>query len=367
MFVAGKRSVHSCGAFDLRDRKRNQVQRFECDRSKPLQNCHRSTNPAGFVLLAFGGGSMNARELNGKTAKLEAVRPGESSANYKPLPRFDLLVVAACVWGLLQAGSFGWSIVAHRPSAWVDVAIAAVVLISATVSSIAGFAFAALAGIGLAFMSLDPVRAVHTIVLCSIATQLYAVWQLRRNIQWLALWPMLATGALTVPFGVWLLLHAQTAMYRIGLGVLLIGYGAYSIGRSEEWKVRVSRSRDALAGALGGFIGGLTAFPGMLITIWCSLRGSDKVGQRAIYQPYILAMQLVTLASLHILGRGHLGDGQDLRYVIFAILGAAAGFALFKRMSATQFRVALNVLLVVSGFGLLVAAVGIPGTPLHAQ
>lgn len=310
---------------------------------------------------------MNARGLNGKTAKLEALSPGDSSANRKTLARSDLLVIAACVWGFIQAGSFARSIVAHRPDAWVDMAIAAVVLISATVSSIAGFAFAALAGIGLAFLALDPVRAVHTIVLCSIATQLYAVWQLRRNIRWLALWPMLAAGALTVPCGVWLLLHAQTAIYRIGLGVLLIGYGAYSIVRSEEWQVRVSRSRDALAGALGGFIGGLTAFPGMLMTIWCSLRGADKVGQRAIYQPYILSMQLVTVASLHILGRGHLGNGDDLRYVIFAVLGAAAGFALFKRMSATQFRVALNVLLVVSGFGLLVAAVGISGTPFHGQ
>jgi len=310
---------------------------------------------------------MNARELNGKTATLESLRSGDSSANYKSLARSNLLVIAACVWGFIQAGAFVQSIVAHRPDAWVDVAIAAVVLICETVSSIAGFAFAALAGIGLAFLAHDPVRAVHTIVLCSIATQLYAVWQLRRSIQWLALWPMLAAGALTVPFGVWLLLHAQTAIYRIGLGVLLIGYGAYSIVRSEEWKVRASRSGDALAGALGGFVGGLTAFPGMLMTIWCSLQGSDKVSQRAIYQPYILAMQLVTVTSLHILGRGQLGNGHDLRYVIFAVLGAAAGFALFKRMSAMQFRVALNILLVASGFGLLVAAVGISGTPFHGQ
>jgi uncharacterized membrane protein YfcA len=310
---------------------------------------------------------MNARRLNGKTATLESLRHGTSSANYKLLARSDLLLIAACIWGFIQAGSFALSIVAHRPGGWVDVAIAAVVLTSATISSIAGFAFAALAGIGLAFVALDPVRAVHTIVLCSIATQLYAVWQLRRNIQWMALWPMLAAGAVTVPCGVWLLLRAQTTIYRIGLGVILIGYGAYSIARSEEWKVRVSRSRDALVGALSGFIGGLTAFPGMLMTIWCSFRGSDKVSQRAIYQPYILSMQIVTVTSLHILGRGNLGNGRDLRYVIFAVLGAAAGFALFKRMSAMQFRVVLNVLLVVSGFGLLVAALGIPGTPFHGQ
>jgi hypothetical protein len=43
-------------------------------------------------------------------------------------------------------------------------------------------------------------------------------------------------------------------------------------------------------------------------------------------------MHLVTVASLHMLGRGHLGKGHDIRYVIFAVLGAAAGFALFKHV-----------------------------------
>src|SRR5262249_34173269 len=165
------------------------------------------------------------------------------------------------------------------------------------------------------------------------------------------------TGA----FGVWLLLHAQTSIYRTGFGVLLIAFGAYSIARSEQWKVEVTRSRDALAGALGGFIGGLTAFPGMPMTIWCSLRGSDRVSQRAIYQPYILTMQLVTVATLQVLRRGHLANDEDFRYVIFAVLGAAAGFALFKRMSAAQFRIALNFLLIASGFGLIIVATSRPG------
>ena len=55
------------------------------------------------------------------------------------------------------------------------------------------------------------------------------------------------------------------------------------------------------------------------------------------------------------------------RRALIALLVFGGGSMNFKRMSATQFRVALNVLLVVSGFGLLVAAVGISGTPFHGQ
>ncbi len=279
--------------------------------------------------------------------------------------RSALPMMLLVTWALVEFVSLARSVADNTPGAWSQAATAVVVLVAATVSSVVGFAFAALAGIGLAFIATDPVHAVHTIVLCSIATQVYAVWQLRKSVQWRALLPMLAGGVLTVPCGVWLLLHAQATMYRLGLGAFLIAYGAFSICRSEDWVVKTTRWRDFVAGVMGGFVGGLTAFPGALLTIWCSLRGLDKMSQRAIYQPYILLMQLSTVASLQILGRGQLGDTHDLHYVVFAVIGAAAGFAYFKRLSVAQFRVALNGLLIVSGAGLLFVALGAPAIVSH--
>ena len=58
---------------------------------------------------------------------------------------------------------------------------------------------------------------------------------------------------------------------------------------------------DALAGALGGITGPLAAFPGAGVTIWCGMRGWDKVEQRAVYQPYILIMQLIGVSTLYLL------------------------------------------------------------------
>jgi uncharacterized membrane protein YfcA len=273
------------------------------------------------------------------------------------------LIAGLCTWCLIQSVVMATS--ATNPSAWKDIETAAVILVAATLSSVAGFAFAALAGIGLAFVTPEPVQVVHTIVLCSIATQLYAVWQLRQHIRWRAMTPMLVGGALTVPCGTWLLLHVHASTYRIGLGVFLIAYGAFSIVNSTQWSVRATPLRDAIAAAFAGFVGGLTAFPGALMTIWCSLRGIDKTRQRAIYQPFILTMQVVTAASLQILGRTQVGARHDLQFVAFAIAGAAIGFAWFRRLSATQFRVALNVLLIVSGVGLFVAALMSGGNEWH--
>jgi uncharacterized membrane protein YfcA len=275
------------------------------------------------------------------------------------------LIFGLCVWCAIQSAVMTSSVITHAAAAWNDIATAAIILIAATVSSVAGFAFAALAGIGLAFVTPEPVRIVHTIVLCSIATQLYAVWQLRSHIRFRAMAPMLLGGALTVPCGTWLLLHAQATTYRLGLGLFLIAYGAFSIAHSGRWSVRTTPLRDMLAAALAGFVGGLTAFPGALMTIWCSLRDIDKSSQRAIYQPFILAMQIVTAASLHVQGHTQLGTQHDLRFIVFAVVGAAIGFAWFRRLSADQFRVALNFLLIVSGVGLLLTAFVVGGVGLR--
>src|SRR5256885_4701397 len=85
--------------------------------------------------------------------------------------------------------------------------VVAIIALSALVASIVGFAFCALAGSAFAYMHLDPVEAVRTMVMCSTAIQLYAVWKIRGAIRWSALWAMLLAGTAMVPLGVWLLLH----------------------------------------------------------------------------------------------------------------------------------------------------------------
>jgi len=210
-----------------------------------------------------------------------------------------------------------------------------------------------LARCALAYLDVDPIRAVRTMALCSIAMQLYAVWKIRESIRWQALGPMLAAGAATIPFGVWLLVQVDASVYAAGLGAFLTSYGCYVAMRREPRVVRGNAWRDATVGALGGLAGGLAGFPGSFVTIWCSMRGWDKLQQRAVYQPYILVMQIVTIACLRWQAPVGTRGGQDLTFVPFALVGAIAGFAIFQRLTNKQFHVAVSVLLVASGVGLL--------------
>ena len=225
--------------------------------------------------------------------------------------------------------------------------------VSALVASIAGFAFCALAGSAFAYLRLDPVEAVRTMVLCSTAIQLYAVWKIRRAIRWSALWPMLAAGAAMVPLGVWLLLHVDGALYGVGLGVFLCVYGSWAVFRRDDLVVSGSVWRDAAAGALGGLAGGLAGLSGSFVAIWCSMRGWSKDAQRAVYQPFILVMQVWTLVCLRWLADRHTPPFEGLGYVPFALLGGIAGFAIYQRLTHAQFRAVVSGLLMLSGLGLL--------------
>jgi uncharacterized membrane protein YfcA len=231
------------------------------------------------------------------------------------------------------------------------------VFVASTVSSIAGFAFSALCGAMLFHVMDSPVSAVHVMIVCSIAIQCLSVATLWRAIDWRNLRVFLIGGFLGVPAGVYLLLHLPVTTYRTVIGALLIVYGCYLLLRRPAHAIRTYPLSDACAGFLGGITGGLAGFPGAFVTIWCGLKGWDKARQRGVYQPFILAMQPVTLLAIHLMRPSYQAQAElgwmTFAFVPAALLGAFFGLRIFKRLSDRQFELVVNTLLVVSGIGLI--------------
>jgi len=232
------------------------------------------------------------------------------------------------------------------------------ILFAATASSIAGFAFSALCGALLFHLMDSPVYAVQVMILCSIAIQLFSVAALRHSIDWRSLPVFLVGGVLGVPAGAWLLLHLPSGVYRGVIGALLIVYGCYLLLRTPtQVIIRTGPLADACAGFLGGFTGGLAGFPGAFVTIWCGLKGWDKARQRGLYQPFILFMQPVGLIAIHLMRPAASTAAQlnwiSLAFVPAALLGAWFGLCVFKRLTDRQFELAVNLLLVAAGIGLI--------------
>jgi uncharacterized protein len=232
------------------------------------------------------------------------------------------------------------------------------VLLAATLSSIAGFAFSAVCGVMLLHLMSDPVQVVEIMMVCSIAIQSVSVVILWRDIDWRHLMTFVAGGIVGLPLGVWLLLHLGHVWFKEAIGVLLTAYAAYVLLKRPLTVELDGGLADGCVGFLGGITGGLVGFPGAAVTIWCGMRGWEKRRQRGIYQPFILIMQALALLLIQVMRSSvapHAGLGLDpLQFIPAALLGTWFGLVIFKRLSDRGFALTVNLLLLVSGVGLLV-------------
>jgi uncharacterized membrane protein YfcA len=234
--------------------------------------------------------------------------------------------------------------------------VGAGVFAGAVVSSLVGFAFSAVAGVALLHI-LPPTEAVPLMMACSIVTQGVSLVALRGTVQWRASPLLIAGGALGMVPALYLLHTIDARFLRVGFGAFLTAYAAYLLVRPVVARVRnvPGRFRHALVGFGGGLIGGLTAMPGALPTIWCELRGMPKDDQRGLVQPYIAAMQLLALVLM--LSHNALPSRMLLNLALSLpalAAGAALGVMMFRRIGDTLFRHAVLALLLLSGLTFVV-------------
>jgi uncharacterized protein len=111
---------------------------------------------------------------------------------------------------------------------------------------------------------------------------------------------------------------------------------------------------DGMVGTLNGALGGATGFAGIVLTIWCTLRGWPPPEQRAVFQPVGVFVFLLT--ALFLGGTGTIAPGTLSLFLIglpAVALGTWTGLKLFGRLNETAFRRVVLVLLLASGVALL--------------
>jgi len=223
----------------------------------------------------------------------------------------------------------------------------------AFVAGLSGFAFGLVAA-SLWLYILTPSQSATLIVAFGLLVQGYSVWKLRRALDWRRLWPFVAGAALGVPIGVTLLTWSDPRNVRIAVGIFLVIYTLYAFLRPALKPVAAGGVGDAIVGFFNGVLGGLTGLAGILVTIWCGLRGWPKDVQRAVFQPVAVAIFL--MSGLWLGARGAV-TADTMKFFVMGLpcvfAGTWLGLRLFGRIDEAMFRKIVLALLFISGAALI--------------
>lgn len=165
--------------------------------------------------------------------------------------------------------------------------------------------------------------------------------------------PFIVATALGIPLGVLLLRQVESRWLLTGLGLLLVGFGAYRLAQPHMPQVRHPAVTLGL-GLMGGLLGGAYNTQGPPVVFYGSLRGWSPGVFRASVQAYFLATYaLVALshaASSLWTGRVLWLYGLSLPALVLAVW---VGRVLAERLDAKRFDRFVSVALVVLGLLLI--------------
>lgn len=222
-------------------------------------------------------------------------------------------------------------------------------LVGAIAAGGAGFAFG-LAASSIWLHRIDPLHSALLINVCGTMLHLTTIWPQRHHIEVKRLWPFVAAGLVGIPIGLRVLLIVDAEVLKMTLGVFLLVFGTYALLAPRLHTVKAGgRAADAVVGFIGGILSGLGGYSGVLPTIWTQLRGWPKATARAVYQPYIILIQVATVAGIV----WATYDSGALTLVVLVLpplaLGTWIGWQLYGRLNDLRFRQGLAILLIASG------------------
>lgn len=240
-----------------------------------------------------------------------------------------------------------------------DATSIAVVLLGAFVAGFttgfAGFGTGLVAS-GIWFQAMPAPLVPPLVALASLAAHVVGLLTVRKAFDWLRAAPYLIGGVIGVPIGVAALSAASPELLRASVGGFLLAYALYRLNpggkrRIPRWG---GRTADGAVGLSGGFLAGFAALSGPPPLIWLQLRGGTTDEQRAVYQPFNMAM--LVLASV---GMGFGGQiTLDVLWLVglclpITLFGAWIGARIYVGASTVLFERVVLYLLLASGLSLI--------------
>lgn len=234
-----------------------------------------------------------------------------------------------------------------------DTWLMAGIFVASWVSGMTGLAFPTIA-MPLFLLLFGPMQTVALTASCSLTGQIVSMLSLRRRVAYAIRWPLVLSGLAGVPVGLWLLSIVSAHIFGMIAGSIIALASLWWLFRPRIEARDGHPALEILAGLAGGLSGGLTGLSAPLPTIWCAAHGLSKERQRAVLQPFIMIMQLISGVLLW--RHGTLDRAMFDTYLLLSgpvIAGAWLGACSFRAASTEGFmRIALG-LTAASGIALM--------------
>lgn len=236
--------------------------------------------------------------------------------------------------------------------------IAAGAMAAGFVQGLSGFAFG-MVSMSIWVWGVEPRLAAVLAVFGALAGQVVAAFTVPRHWSWPMLLPLLGGAAVGVPLGVAVLPMLDAGLFELAFGSFLVVCCPLMLLAPRLPRVQPrGRLTDALAGAAGGFMGGLGGFTGVIPTLWYTLRGLEKDVQRSLIQNFNLATLAVTMTAYVATGAVQPSMLPGFGLVAAALLvPALLGARLYVGLSQQAFRQVVLMLLTLAGAAVLASGI----------
>lgn len=203
---------------------------------------------------------------------------------------------------------------------------------------------------------MDPAAAIPLVVACGFTMHALPLYQLRKSLDFSRLAPFVIAGLMGVPIGTWALGYMDPQNFKTIIGALLALYGVWMLLRPHRAIGEAGgQAADSLVGLTGGFLGGFSGLSGVLPTLWSGVRGWPKALQRGTYQPFVLIMHAMGIATFAASGMITLRTGIDFLWCVPAlVIGSWIGVKFYPHLDEATFKRIVLALILLSGVTLLV-------------
>ncbi|WP_172370316.1 sulfite exporter TauE/SafE family protein [Sporosarcina jiandibaonis] len=226
-----------------------------------------------------------------------------------------------------------------------------IILFASILQTSTGFGFSIMATPFL-LLIFEPREAIQINLLLSLVISAALIRKIRKDVD-LGILKRFMIGSLPgLPIGILIFLFTETGKLKVGVGVVILTLTLLLI---LNFRLKMTKLRDYCAGGISGLLTTGIGMPGPPLLLYFSGTGTPKAQLRATTLAFYLYIYSISLIVLVLFAGTNqavwTSSGMGLPLVV---LGLYFGQGLFHRINQTYFRIFTYVILLFTGFYLLI-------------